>query len=260
MSRTASRVLNIVCALAFLGLLVLALNHAYARYIYGKSGAGSVVAREFHFVSNYLTEDAANYTLAPGTDTLTLTLGNHADALRISTDNILYSVSVTAADDVSVSPASGSLVGGVISDATVTISGLKDGESYTVTAVGEAGFVQTLSATFTVENAAAKVYKEISSDSVSVTLTVWTDNCSGTASVAFPAGLIPDSTDPALAGVYNYNGSSYEASNLNDASSFSASHSSRTYRFFKSSPTTVYTVGQFDVFVGGVEAVVPTPA
>lgn len=260
MSRSVSRVVNIICALAFLALLVFTLNHAYARYIYGKSGAGSVVANEFHFVSDYLAEDAPEYMLSPGTDTLTLTLGNHADALRISTDTILYSVSVTGADGVSVSPASGSLSGGTLSDVSVTLSGLKVGESYTVTAVGEAGFRQTLSASFTVQNAVSKAYKELSSDSASVTLTVWTDNCSGTASVSFPAGLIPDSTDPALAGVYNFNGSSYESGTLSDTASFTASHSSRTYRFFKSSPTTVYTAKQFTVYIDGTEAVVPSPA
>ena len=180
--------------------------------------------------------------------------------LRISTDNIRYTVSVTGDDGAVLTPASGTLSGGVLNDATITLSGLRSGGSYTVTAVGEAGFRRTLSATFTVERAPARVFKKLESSSAFVTLTVWTEDCTGSANVSFPAGLIPDATDPALSAVTNYAGGSYGAGSFTDAENFTVPYASRSYRFFKDNTGTVYSAAQFPVYVGGTEAVEPSPA
>ena len=122
MSRTVHRIVNTVLALGFVALLIFALNHAYAQYIYSKSGAGSVVARAFYFESNYLTEDGAEYVLSPGTDSVSFELSNHADALRFSTDEISYTLSVTGEGATVSDPTGGKLTGNVISDAAVTVS------------------------------------------------------------------------------------------------------------------------------------------
>lgn len=259
MSRTVHRIVNIVLALGFVALLIFALNHAYAQYVYSKSGADSVVARAFYFESNYLTEDGAEYILSPGTDSVSFELQNHADALRISTDEIGYTLTVTGEGAAVNDPTGGKLTGGVISDATVTVSGLKSGVTYTVTAVGSAGYEKTLSATFTVESAATRVFKKLERSGAFVTLTVWTEDTTGTASVSFPEGLVPDATDGALAAVANYDGGTYAAGAFTDAESFTVPYASRSYRFFTDSPG-AYSAAQFAVSVGTTEAVVPTPA
>ena len=68
-----------------------------------------------------------------------------------------------------------------------------------------------------------------------VLLTVWTEGISGTLSVACPAGLIPDATDPQLSGVHNYSSGEYVAFNFSDDQSFAEEFSSHAYRFFKAS-------------------------
>ena len=69
--------------------------------------------------------------------------------------------------------------------------------------------------------------------------------------VTFPAGLIPDSTDPILAAVKNYEGNTYVAKSFTDKNSFQSASSSRSYRFFK---TDGYTAGSFTVKMGDASA------
>ena len=86
--------------------------------------------------------------------------------------------------------------------------------------------------------------------------TQFIEDVSGDVTVSFPAGLIPDDTDPALAAVTNHIGSGYVGSSV--TGSFGTYHS-HVYRFFKEDPDAGFSLGQFTVTLGSQEAVSGTP-
>ena len=260
-------------------LLGLAAGGVYAKYVYSNAATGTVLAREFYFSSDYLSADGAAYTLNPGTTEVTFELRNHGDSLRYSSDDIVYKISVTGTDATETTPTSVSLsVGGKNiqsgetqedsplkkdekSSITITMSDLLDGHTYTVTATGtggykvgddykndgKGGYSETLTATFSVLSAGTGVYMHLdTTNSAYVVLTVWTENVTGDATIMFPDDLIPDSTDPILATIQNYNIETgmYTGTSFSDNTSFDNPYSSRTYRFFKTSD---YTGSDFTV-------------
>ena len=111
-----------------------------AKYITEKSSEGSVRASEFYFTSDFL--DGKTHTLVPGSTSVTFTLGNHGDDLRYSEVGINYTVTVDPRATIDVNGTrknEGTLEKDQISDASVTISDLQPGKTYTVTAAGEGG-------------------------------------------------------------------------------------------------------------------------
>lgn len=258
---------NAVYILLVVLLLALAAGGVYARYVYKNIDTGTVAAREFYFTSDHLTKSGATYTLNPGTTSVTFTLKNYADEIRHSSNDIDCTVTTTngalsaegAAFDNEKKELTGvSLSAAANNAAEITLSGLVDGQTYTVEATGRAGYEETLTATFTVSSAGTKVYKHLDiTDPAYVLLTVWTENVAGTASITFPAGLIPDSTDPIMKDIKNYMDDAYIGTTFPDNISFSNIYSSHTYRFFKTSGT--YTVEQFAVVVDEVTAEESTP-
>lgn len=210
-----------------------------------------------------MAENPKTYTLNPGaggTTSFTFEVRNYADELRNTDMNVAYSIMVTPSDGVTVTPASGELTASQKSTATITVSGLKNGQTYTITATGNAGFVSTISANVTVRPDAQNIYKHLYVDSTDphyVLLTVWTENVSGEVSITFPAELIPDTTDAAMAGTFtpSNDGAAYM---FTDNSNFTASYSSHVYRFFKVSNIS-YDVSDFTVKIGGKTAVPGAP-
>lgn len=274
-NKDKNRIAIVVYIVLAVILLALVVGTVYARYVYSKARTGTVTSREFYFSSDYLTKSGTEYFLNPGTTGLTFTLKNHADALRYSENTVTYTVEVTGTG-ASVDLPGGTLNANQISDAAVTLSGLTDGQSYTVTATGrssyfdsngvektdaQGGYVEVLQATFTVLEASAKVYQHVANPSGSpyVVLTVWTENVAGLASIEFPDGLIPDGTDPALTGIENYNSGTgeYDGDEFNDNDSFAVAYASRTYRFFKAAN---YAGGDFTVTVDGKTAEPSVPS
>jgi hypothetical protein len=119
-------------------------------------------------------------------------------------------------------------------DTEVVLGNLKDGYEYRVTVTANGGYVKTLSATFAVAPAKNGFFANVDkADSDYVILTVWTENVSGEVTVTVPAGLIPDTTDAALAGIDNYENDTYNQFSFTDSTSFASVFSSRSYRFFK---------------------------
>ena len=219
---------------SLLGLLalavsVLAVGGVIARYVYGETGEAFVSARPFYFASDLLrpVEEDTEYSLSPGSGSVTFAVRNFADELRITKDDIRYYVTT---DGGTLSESSGTLSGpGKGSDA-ITLSDLEDGKSYTVTVTtntgsGDAGYQTTLQATFTVRTA-DKVYKHLQSYGEYVILTVWAENVTGELSVDIPEKLIPDNTDPIMKDALT-------GGAFTDAVSFAAApYASHTYRFF----------------------------
>ena len=260
---------------SLLGLLalavsVLAVGGVIARYVYGETGEAFVSTRPFYFASDLLrpVEEDTEYSLSPGSGSVTFAVRNFADDLRITEDDIRYYVTTDGGglrmagndEDEPSSTLSGTLPGTPpdseeTSNDVIELSKLKDGESYTVTVTtntgsGDAGYQTTLQATFTVRTA-DKVYKHLQSYGEYVILTVWAENVTGELSVDIPEKLIPDNTDPIMEAALT-------GGAFTDAVSFAAApYASHTYRFFY--PLGVekpsVTAEDFAISLGAVEAV-----
>ena len=240
-------------------LLLIMAGSVFAKYIFNTGGRNLLSAKEFYFTSNLLTEDKAKYVLNSTSTEISFTLGNNADKLRYSQDDIQYSIAVESknggstptlvyADDEKV------LKGGAVDTTSVTMKGLEMGKTYVVTATGQAGYKQTLKAEFEVSDKDENVYKYLdASNDKYVLLTVWTENITGNLKIEVnKTGLVPDNTDPALRNMYNYKDGVYEVMAGNDAiddtKNYLKKYSSYTYRFFVSENKN-YSVDDFNVFI-----------
>jgi len=286
--RVAKRTSNNRSAFLAYGLLtlvvvVVVIGGIYAKYFYeNDGGSGVVTAKDFYFTSDLLAEDNPLRTIvASGADaSITFELRNYEDSLRWADDEIEYTVSVkeaTAAQDSATVTHTGKIGKEKETDSVtvqdnvvITIPDLKVGKTYEVTAVGKAGYVKTLKATFVIVNE-QKVYKELKTVGNQVILTVWTENVTGDAVFKIPADLIPNRTETenALDGVNNYNSidNNYKVvERFEDNKSFTtAIRASQVYYFIKDDPSKTYKLEDFDISaadklkVGGVEAIVGTP-
>ena len=223
----------------------------YAKYVKTlHKQQGLVTSQVMYFESDYLSAEGAEYTISG--ESVTFELRNYPDALRVSELEVTYEVSVTGGATIKINgtaAATGTLAANSKQTDTVEISSLQRGKTYTVTATGKNGFVRTLSATFTVQAAETQVFKRVEQTEHYVLLTVWTQDVRGTAIIQPPASLIPDNTDPILAGVATGGAS------ITDSQSFAAPYSSRTYRFFISNTDTAkYSADSFTVTVGETTA------
>lgn len=242
-------------ALVFVLVMLLAATGIWgvsAKYTQQQEGDALVKAKEFYFTSDLLMVGGKTYELSPGTGSVTFALRSRVDALRYSEDAVQYTVTASGG---TLSTASGTLS---TEDAVITLSGLTDGGSYTVTAVGEAGYEKTLSATFVVKSGDTGIYKHLdTANGAYVLLTVWTKNSAGDVRITFPDGLIPDTTDPNLKNIVNFDGMNYKSAGF-DQEGWEI-YSSRTYRFFKADPSGIFSAGDFSVTLNGEEAAAATP-
>ena len=264
---------KIIVPLLLAALLAIAaiFGGVYAKYIRSRSSDGHISAPNFYFESDYLVDGGKEYTINSSVNSITFSIKNFADDYRVSEVDIVYTVmvkegendfaNVTYAKKVDgVSHAhDGKMEKGKFSEVAVTLSDIKAGQTYTVTVKGKGGFEKTLSATFNVNPAEDKVYKHISQTEHYVLLTIWTENVSGEAEIRMNlSGLIPDSTDARMDGWKVGIHLSDEV--YTDATTFKdTKYSSHTYRFFKKTDGTEYTLDNFTVTVGEKTAVPGTP-
>lgn len=202
-----------------------------ARYVHQSQEEAVVKAKEFYFTSDYLVPGGKRYELNPGTTEVTFHLRNY-EGLKVSELDVNYTVTVgeTERD-------SGKIETNEAKDEPVTLENLTPGVEYTVTATGSNGYTKTISATFVVKSAKEQIYKNTQQFGDYVLLTVWTQGRAGEATVAIPAGLIPDQTDPALEG--KAAGGTFEVS--------LGANQSASFRFFTAAG---YTSGPITVTVG----------
>lgn len=179
-------------------LLAAAVWGVSAKYIYQSESKGLAHAGEFYFTSDMLTaEGGKTYPLNSGTTTVSFYLRNY-EGLNLSDLDINYTVTVEPADGVTVDSASGTLEAVNESEKKIVLSGLKKGTKYTVTATGQNGYSETLSATFDIKDDTG-VYKNTRYFGDYLLLTVWTEGMKATdIEIPIPIGLIPDATDPML--------------------------------------------------------------
>ena len=198
-----------------------------AKYITEKSSDGSIRASEFYFTSDFL--DGKTHTLVPGSTSITFTLGNHGDDLRYSEVDLNYTVTITPeATAATVTNGTGILKKDKISDASVTISDLKPGNTYTVTAVGKGGYGKKLTANIIIPDQASKIYYHIDNSAGDYTLlTVWNEgDKEGTVNITYTGNALPDNTNP------NMTDWKTDGGNEVKKEVTIAPHESHTFRFF----------------------------
>ena len=201
-----------------LSLCVLMVGMLVAKYLNKRSSDGLVIAKNFYFTSNLL--DGKEHTLAPGSTSVTFTLGNHEDDLRYSEVDIKYTVTVNNGATVTKNDI-GTLAKGSVKDVEITISNLQTG-TYTVTAVGKGGYSKTLTATIVVPAEKARLYYHIDTSAGEYTLlTVWNQgDKEGDVTIAYTG--IPDNTNPDM--------TAWRTDSSHDATI--APHESKVFCFF----------------------------
>lgn len=235
-------VLTIV--LGSIGIICAFLTAAYALYTRTNLFTGTVQSNSFYFESNYLKEETVTYELNAGTTSVTFDVRNYADELRFSSTDINVTISTSAG---TLDKTSLTLTGNSVSSDTITLSNLVDGEKYTVTVVGNAGFEKELVATFVVRKNDIEIYKHTdTSNPAYVLLTIWTKAGSGTFEVKYKdAFLVADNTWEGMESITNdFEGSIEENSSI-------------VYRFFITNDTDLENL---QVFAGGKEISEKTPS
>ena len=227
----------LLCACGLLAFMaVFALAGASAKYLHKTETQGQAVAAEFYFTSDLLGETAANHTVtaldADGTASVTFRLQNHADELRYAAVDIAYTVTAenTSGAACTVTPDSGKMPAGEGHDAAITLSGLKPGQTYTVTARATAPYTAELTGTVTVRSSNNEVRCTVEDKTQYVEATVRTVDYSGTVQLTYPAGLIPDNTDPLMDG-WQTGGDTTKEFTMGP-------NSAHVFRFFKSADYT----------------------
>ena len=198
-SRKHSALMRVCVLFAFFGLFG-AVAMVSAKYVQKTDNTATAVAVEAYLTSDLL--DGKLHTVTPNEDgsaSVTLTLQNHADALRYSEADLSYTITVNPAD-VMVSPASGTIQAGEGHDTEITLTGLKAGQSYTVTARTSAPYVMEISGTIGISGFANDIHVSAEDQGEYVNVTVSTTDYAGDVSMSYPAGLIPDNTDGLMAG------------------------------------------------------------
>lgn len=210
----------LIIILVFLTVTAL-ISGAYGYYVHKNRTDGYVKASNFYFDSDILVEGGKTYTLNVNTKEITFELRNYADELRCSENDISYTITTTAG---TLSKVSGILTKNERNKDEIILSNLENGKTYTVTATANCGYTKTISATFIVRDIENNFYKNISVKDPYVILTIWTENISGTVTIKFPLGLIPDNTCSKMEDVLKADG---QFSVEIDA------YSSYEFRFFK---------------------------
>jgi len=196
---------------------------AVAKYLKTSESSGAVRAQEFYFTSEQLE---GTHKLKPGTESVTFTVGNYADALRHSEMDINVTASVDNGAEIHLER--NTLTADKKDDIEITLSGLQPGKTYTVTVTGTNGYTKTLTGTFQVQQPGTGAYQWVEKFDGYVLLTVWCENYSGDVTIKYPSTAIPDNTNPNMkdwktnAGSQTMNVEPYE---------------SYVFRFFTDDPT-----------------------
>ena len=223
----------VVVGYIVVGIILCALvGNALAKYFQTSSNPSTFKAMDFFFTSNLL--DEGTHTLAPGATTMSFSLRNHADELKISEVDVeITGITVSGEGNPTVNYDNRKLTANTIDHIDVTVSGLVPGDKYviTATAVGgrendAGGYRKTLTGTIIIPPPEETVYKYLKSYGTYVLLTVWSQGYKGDVTVDIPDGIIPDNTDSVME-------SAVTGGILTDNTSFATnSYSSHTYRFF----------------------------
>ena len=182
-------------------LLVGILASVGAKYVHETQKDAAASAKAFYFTSDIL--DGETHEIAAmekdGTASVTFQLMNHADDLRYSEVDIDYEVTVTSEDDsentVEINPSKGTIAGGSVQNALITLSHLAAGKTYTVTAETGNTYQKVLSGKIKVQEADNQLHASVQDKTNYIELTVWSVDYSGSMTIHYADSLIPDNTD-----------------------------------------------------------------
>ena len=221
-------------ALVLVGGLI-ALAPVAAKYLTGRSEPQEIVdTYDFYFRSNYLTDETTppEIRVNAGVTSVDVELYNFEDELRIADLQINYVVTVQeegASQPTTVS--TDHLTADTKDTKTVTISGLENGKTYTVTAVGTNGYSKTLRAKLVVDAVESKVYMSLQQTGSfglirTYELTVWTvGDAQGTATIGYRGLTTP------LTGSWPASVSTSSFTYGTDSTSFTGKNQSQQYTF-----------------------------
>lgn len=225
--------------------MVSGIANVSAKYLRQGTNTGYFRAKEFYFSSNMLGTDAPEHIINATYDSVSFDLRNFTDALHFTEETIFCDLKLTATGglpltDESLSASEIELAGNSCNSETVTLSGMKPGITYTVTAtaktglkaVATTGYKQTLSATFRLSNLDEGFYYHLTNEYGVYTLEVWAENVSGNVTIDLPAGLEPNNLNARMTDIMNNDGGIYKAFTITDNVSFKDPGDSWIYEFF----------------------------
>jgi hypothetical protein len=225
--------------------LVNGIGTAGAKYLRQGTNTGFFRAKEFYFNSNMLGTDAPEHIINATYDSVTFELHNFTDALHFTEETTYCTLQLGVKEggsltDESLSVDEVELDGNSCSSETVTLSDMKPGITYTVTATAKTGdpliettgYKQTLSATFRLSNLDEGFYYHLSNEYGVYTLEVWAENVNGSVDIRLPEGLEPDNNNLRMEAIRNKNGDVYKAFTIADDISFDSPGGGWTYTFF----------------------------
>lgn len=249
MRRNKTAVLLVLFCLCIGGIAMIS-----AKYInQKKTDNNTVTAKGFYFESDLL--DGKEHTVIPtdskNTASVTVRLKNFEDDLRYSETDVDYTVSVAegdtnvAATDVTVKNADGKATGtiatGAKNYADVTLSNLKAGKTYKITATTDNVYKKTLTGTIKVADSDNDVYASVNDENQYIEVTVWTIDYNGEVKLSYhDEDLIPDNTNKEMKDAVSGSGKK--------TITFSkwGANTSHVFRFFKNVENKTYQVSVND--------------
>ena len=203
----------------------------------------SAAAKEFYFESDLL--DGKEHEVVAtdnGTASVTIRLKNYVDDLRYSETKIEYSVAVQEEGtdnqlaDNSITNQTGTIGAEPKNCADVTLSNLKAGKTYIVTATTSNIYKKTLAGTIKVKAPETQIQAKVSDNTNQyIEVTVWTTDYTGQVKLSYGnIGLIPDNTDDMMSDMKS-TGGIITKDNW-------GTNTSHVFRFFKTTASTTYQV------------------
>lgn len=177
-----------------------------AKYRTDQQKQAEAIAAEFHFTSDLLEEDGAEYTLTDWSDGFDIELYNYEkeNTALISGEDITYSVQLSDnqswyCNDNNQGKFEKDSSSGKAKSQTIHIqpqAGAKEGSQVTVTVKSKSPFEKTLSATFTMSGSKTPSYTIVDQNDGTVLLTIQTNSYSGDINVSWNKNKFdPDNTN-----------------------------------------------------------------
>ena len=214
--------LSLQIGLLLLAVVVLFNGYTLAKYFMEKDHQEPFVAKNFYLESDLL--DGNTHTLQAGADSLSFTLMNYPDSLRVSEVDIQYTATLSG-------PKTGSLTGTLTvseKNETVSFTELIPG-TYTVTVSATSPYTKTLTGTFVIPTPETDVSHSVADGSGNPVcyLTISVGDYSGAITVNLPAGVTLDPNQTLVTNV--------------------TPNTEYRYTFFKTNPNHVYGNADFTV-------------
>ena len=172
--------------------IILCFAPSFAKYITTQGRQSKLDSDHFYFSSDYLSESAIPEHKIYG-DSVSFEIRNYIDSLRVSKENITYTVS---APDGTLSSVGGTLNGGTKASDTVTLTYIGEEKEITVTVTSTSPYVKELKAKFIFAESATRYEIIDSAESYYAELYIHTANEAETVTVHWDkAELLIDETN-----------------------------------------------------------------